>query len=417
MRDVKNAGLWMAATLLLLGALAYVMLQPSRTVQRPTVIATSGPLGPAGPVTEARLPGASSDALPSVEWMMEGQNPGRTRAVAAPLPLPLTRQRAVGVATDHEAGSPPVFAGGLMLVETKDHLRAYDLRDGSQRWAYEHPGSYISPTVAGDKVYIRVESGNQGQLVALDLASGALAWHFVPRRLSSSASGYFGGHLSAPVVVDGTLYVGAGKEVYALDAATGEQRWEFTAQELITSSAAVAGEQLFISDFEFIYALDRASGAQVWTSPSESAISFAPVVAEGTVLVTRGDGVAALDLVSGASRWELKIPGESLVAAGIAGGRAYVKSTETLFALSLADGTEAWRFKNLNFVSLPAVAGEQVFIVSGSGADSALEALDAASGASLYRQPVRQLATTAPVIAGRAIYLRMEDGRVLGLWS
>jgi outer membrane protein assembly factor BamB len=85
--------------------------------------------------------------------------------------------------------------------------------------------------------------------------------------------------------------------------------------------------------------------------------------------------------------------------------------------VDLTDGRETWRFSETNFVSLPAVAGGQVFVISGVGADTAVLALDGASGKSVWKQPVRSLASTAPVIAGGAIYVRMEDGRVLGMWS
>jgi outer membrane protein assembly factor BamB len=420
----QNRTLWMVAIIALLGALAYVALQPTRAT--PTAPAASGPLnpaavqpaasGPLGPFAGAAAPDQRAAAA-AAEWTMEGQNPARTRAVAESLALPLTRQRVVAMPRDHETGSPPVLAGGLMLVETKDHLRAFDLRNGDERWTYSQNGSYISPAVSGERVFIRAESGDKGQLIALDLQSGKSEWQFTPKRLSSSANGYFGGHLTSPVIAGDQLYVAAGKELYALDAATGEVGWEFKAQNYVTSSATVAGGRVFISDFDYIYAVDQASGTLLWTYPAASAISFSPVASEQAVLVMSGTAVAALDAASGEKLWVFELPGEKLVPAGTQGGLAFVKSTETLYALQLADGREAWRFRETNFVSLPAVAGDQVFVVSGIDASSAVVALDTATGKSVWRQPVPALASTAPVIASGAVYVRMGDGRVLGLWS
>lgn len=423
MADTKHNGIWMVSILLLLGALAYIALRPAPGAPTPAqasgasaALAPAAPaseLGPLGPFAQAAQPAPGALA----DWTMEGQNPGRTRFGATPIRLPLTQRRAVQMPADREAGSPPVIASGLMLVETKDHLRAIDLRSGKERWAYGNPGAYISPAVAGGRAYLRAESNNTGRLVALDLLSGTEVWQFTPRRLSSEVNSYFGGHLGSPVIAEGAVFVGAGKELYALDAATGKTRWEFAAQDFVTSSATVAGGRVFISDFKFVYGIDQASGALLWTYPANSAISFSAVATDDMVLVTSGEKVAALGAADGTVRWELARPGEKLIPAAITDELAFVKSTERLYALRLSDGREVWQFHDINFVSLPAVAGGQVFLVQGMGGATAVVALDSGSGRELWKQPLRSLATTAPVIAGGAIYVRMEDGRVLGLWG
>jgi outer membrane protein assembly factor BamB len=419
MADTQNRGLWMTAIIALFGALAFVALR-SPAPAPPPAAAPDGPLAPlalleGGPLGPFAVAGSAEQA--PAEWAMEGYDAGRTRFADRPLSLPLTQQRAVPMPTDRETGSPPVIAGGLMLVETRDHLRAFDLHSGRERWAFGQAGSYISPAVAGERAYLRAESANKGQLIALDLQNGEPVWRFTPRRLSSQQNGYFGGHLGSPVIADDVVFVGAGKELYALDSATGAMRWEFAAQDYVTSSATVAGGRVFISDFKFVYGIDQASGKLLWSFPSESAISFSPVAGADVVLVTRGERVVALDAATGAQRWELGVAGQKLIPAALNADTAFIKSTETLYALRLADGSEAWRFRDLNFVSLPALAGGQVFVVSGQGADSAVVALDAGSGKGVWKQAVRSLAATAPVIAGGALYVRLDDGRVLGLWS
>jgi len=185
----------------------------------------------------------------------------------------------------------------------------------------------------------------------------------------------------------------------------------------VTSSATVADGRVFISDFDYIYAIDQNSSALLWTYPAKDAISFSAVATDRAVMVTSGSAVLALDAATGQPLWEHSVMGEKLIPAGAIGDVAFVKSTETLYALNLADGKENWRYHNINFVSLPALAGEQVFVVSGIGADSAVLALNASSGESMWEQRIRSLASTAPIIAGGALYVRMEDGRVLGLWS
>jgi outer membrane protein assembly factor BamB len=350
------------------------------------------------------------------DWAMEGNNPSRTRSTNAQLALPLSQQSEVILTADTGSGSPLTIARGTMLVESEHMLRAFDLRDGSQRWSFPLRGIYVSPAVAGKYVFVRSESDNKGQMLALDIDSGKILWAFTPKRLSSKSNSYFGGHLTSPVVVDGTVFVGAGKEVYALDAANGAVRWEFAAKEYITSSATVADGRIYISDFEAIYAIDQKSGTQLWSYPTTMTLYFAPVIGGQTVLIASGQQLVALDTVSGQQRWITSLPGEGVIPSAVQGSRAFVKSTSTLYALDLASGKQLWQVHDTNYISLPAVAGDQVFVINGMGASTALLALDAGTGRNTWTLPVKSLATTAPVIAGQSLYVRTTDGRVLGFW-
>jgi outer membrane protein assembly factor BamB len=210
------------------------------------------------------------------------------------------------------------------------------------------------------------------------------------------------------------VFVGAGEEVYALDAATGALRWIFAAQDYITSSATISGDRIYIADFGHLYAIDQQTGALVWNYPTQRSIYFSPVVAAQTVLLTNGDAVVALDTTSGKPRWNLSVPGEELIPGAVQGPRAFVKSTSALYALDLASGKELWRSRDVDFISLPVVAGDQVYVVSGMGANTAVAVLDATTGRDTWRRPVAALAEAAPVIAGQSLYVRTMDGRVLG---
>ncbi len=417
MSSTWQRGLWMIAVIALLAGIAYVALRSPSVDQ--------GAMAPVAPPAAGAIvaPGnafsqpAATGAEITGDWAMEGLNPARTRAVETPIALPLTRQRVMASASFEEGVSPPVIARGLMLVETKDALTAIDLRTGRQRWAYPQSGTYISPAVVGDNVYFRAESGNKGQLVALELSSGRQRWSFTPKRLSNAGSGYFGGHLTSPIIADNIVYVGAGKELYALDAISGKVRWEFDTQDYVTSSASFAGGQVFISDFEYFYAIDPQTGTMRWSYPANSAMYFASVATGDIVLISSGQNLIALDARDGTMRWEKSVPGEALIPAGAQGNRVFVKTTNTLFALDPGDGRELWSFQNLNYVSLPALTSGYAFVVSGMGADARVAALDVATGESAWMQAVQKLATTAPVIAGRAVYVRTTDGRVVELLS
>jgi outer membrane protein assembly factor BamB len=421
MKQASKQPRWLIGVVLAgLAVLALLVVRPqSAPVGAPAAAQPSGAqTGAARPSDANSVPAAAAPTLASTsgpdDWAMEGYNPARTRAIEAGLALPFTQRREVKVAGDDGDGSPLTIAQGVMLVESSHLLRAFDLRSGAERWSLKLDGIYVSPAVAGNTVFVRSESDNKGQTLALDITSGKQRWAFRPRRLSSSANGYFGGHLTSPVVVDGTVFVGAGKEVYALDATTGAVRWTFAAQDYISSSATVSNGRIYISDFQNLYAIDQHNGVLIWAFSTKRSIYFSPVVAAQTVLVANGDTLVALDTANGKQRWALSVPGEGLIPGAVQESRVFVKSTSALYALDLASGKQLWRAEDLNFISLPVVAGDQVYVVSGMGAATALAALDVSTGRDTWKHQVASLAKTAPVIAGQSLYVRTTDGRVLG---
>src|SRR5262245_41919361 len=133
-----------------------------------------------------------------------------------------------------------------------------------------------------------------------------------------------GGLTTAPPVVDGTVYLqGASGQVVAVDLASGAVDWasEPSGGNIGPFGVAVDGERVYALDgAEGVLALDRSDGTEVWstdvtTTPSLG-IDIQPVVVDGLVLVssvpvsTRGIYAAgdrgvihALDAATGAIRW------------------------------------------------------------------------------------------------------------------
>lgn len=72
-------------------------------------------------------------------------------------------------------------------------------------------------------------------------------------------------YISTPAVVDGSIYFGSGdKNVYALDAKTGEERWRFATNNVNSSPAVVDGTVYIGSDDKNFYALDAKTGVELW---------------------------------------------------------------------------------------------------------------------------------------------------------
>ncbi|MFC4549489.1 PQQ-binding-like beta-propeller repeat protein [Halorussus sp. GCM10023401] len=110
----------------------------------------------------------------------------------------------------------PVTDGETVYVDADEPTRivALDAADGRRRWGERVSAGYAlgHPSLVGDVLYVPLASHDAGPggVVGFDTTTGAERFRFVPPW--SRAHG-----TSPPVVVDGTLYLGVGRTVYALE--------------------------------------------------------------------------------------------------------------------------------------------------------------------------------------------------------
>jgi len=198
----------------------------------------------------------------------------------------------------------------------------------------------------------------------------------------------------SPVVVGDTVYTGASGDpggVYALDTATGEQRWGFEPEGYVTSAPAVVDRTLYVGTWaRQFYAMDAESGEVLWqTDVGHRLGTSSPVVAGGTVFVgTEGDGPL---VVSGPED-------EEEFEAG------------ALVALDVDTGEEQWRYDDFderaNVSSSPAYADGTVYVggENANGSGSTLYALDAATGGVEWERNLRGHQELSPTVADGTVY-------------
>jgi polyvinyl alcohol dehydrogenase (cytochrome) len=140
------------------------------------------------------------------------------------------------------SASPSVVRGTVYVGSWNGKMYALEASTGRMRWAFDvadphpedrtgFPGIQSSAAVSHGKVYFGAADANVYAVVA---RSGTLAWK-VP--LGDPATAVEGAHVwSSPAVFDHTVYVGKASHidapcvrgaVFALDAATGAQKWRF----------------------------------------------------------------------------------------------------------------------------------------------------------------------------------------------
>ncbi len=145
-----------------------------------------------------------------------------------------------------EAPTAPLLSSvastnNLLVIGTLDaHVRAYSPTDGAERWAFE--GSewfWATPLVGGDVVYA---ADLDGRVYALDSATGAERWRTALAR---------GNVRAAPVLAAGTLVIAAAEgAIFGLDPASGTERWstQSNSGRLLASPLVLESGILFVSD-------------------------------------------------------------------------------------------------------------------------------------------------------------------------
>src|SRR4051794_14526137 len=148
---------------------------------------------------------------------------------------------------------------------------------------------------------------------------------------------------SSTAIVDGVVYAGAGDgNLLALDLATGKLRWKYATGNLLgESSPAVAGGLVYVGDLSGVFhAVNVKDGSKAWTFKTGSEIKSSPVVAGETVLIGSYDThLYALEARTGKLRWKLKTNGQVHATPTVVDGTIYFGGCDEQFrAGRLRDG-------------------------------------------------------------------------------
>ena len=155
--------------------------------------------------------------------------------------------------TENEVASSPTVVDETVFVGSSGHtFYALDRDGGTERWSADTDGPVISsPTVADGTVYVGSGNGyNADSVYAFDLTDGDLLWTSDTERES---------FVSSPTVVDGHLYIVAytnPSRLYALDTTDGTELWSFATDGWNPSSPIVVDGTLFVGGEKGLFALD-----------------------------------------------------------------------------------------------------------------------------------------------------------------
>ncbi|MFW6436496.1 MAG: LamG-like jellyroll fold domain-containing protein [Halococcoides sp.] len=129
------------------------------------------------------------------------------------------------VSVEHDRASGPTVSDGELV--------ALDRSDGTARWVYDTGSSVTtSPAVDRSTVYAGLQNGS---LLAVNSTDGSLRWTYSGTSLESD-----------PAVVNDTVYLGDSDRVVALDAASGTERWSYTASGPVRAGPVPISDSVFV---------------------------------------------------------------------------------------------------------------------------------------------------------------------------
>jgi outer membrane protein assembly factor BamB len=277
--------------------------------------------------------------------------------------------------------NPAVASDGFVYVGSTDGeveaLVDSGLEGVRSRWTYSGVGEtiqgvYTTPVVGTELLYV---SAIDGFLYALEKETGTLGstgW----RRPQGEREG-MRPLVSGPALDEALGIVVVGSEdhnLYAYDAGTGEELWQFT------------------------------TGDKIWSTP---------VINQGTVYFGSHDKkVYAIDLVTGEKKWEKETGGAVVARPLVSSGMVIVGSFDRkLYAWNAENGEEAWSqpFEASNWFWAGAVANNSTIFAPSM--DGNVYALDR-NGNLLWEHQMGSPIVSTPVLVPRGLVVASREGKI-----
>lgn len=302
--------------------------------------------------------------------------------------------------------SPAVDDGSVYVAAANGDLLALDLATGKLRWKYVTGGSIgeSSPAVGGGAVFI----GDLGGTIhAVSVKDGSRLWTFkTDGEVKASPT------LAADLVLIGSYDT----HLYALESRTGKVRWKFQTNGPVHATASVRDGVVYITGCdENFRALRLATGALLFTIPTGAYTGASPLV-DGTraYFGTFNYEVLGVDLKTRRIAWRYRNPGREFPfysSAAVVEGRVIVGGRDkVVHAINASTGRAAWTFTTKARVdSSPAIAAGRVWVGS---SDGHLYVLDAGTGQKQWEFDAGAPITASPAVAQGRVVIGAQDGRI-----
>lgn len=275
-----------------------------------------------------------------------------------------------------------------------------------EKWTFaagnpKNGGVEGAPAIVGGVVYV---ASLDKHLYAIDLATGKQKWKVK-----------LGAMKASPAVKSERIYVGdLDGKFYCLKAADGSKVWEFEAQGEITAGANFHGNNVLIGSHDStLYCID-AEGKKVWDVKTDGPVNGAAAVIGDVTFVAGCDSILhILDAKSGKELGAVDLGGQAAATAAVVGDFAYIGTmANTVVAVDLKKKSKAWAFeaavRQQPFFASAAATGD--IVVAGSR-DKKVYGINPKTGKQAWSLPTEGQVDASPVIVGGRAYVGcLSDG-------
>jgi len=271
-----------------------------------------------------------------------------------------------------------VYVTSSFVTYSRASIYCLNASNGAQIWNHTTPkgNGFTTPIVYGGIVY--TNSNSEKAVFAFNASTGSMIWNTT-------------GRISA--VAKDIAYV-AGDGVLALDAVTGKRIWSYEGPML---SASIVGGYAYIRSSGLVYALDAASGIEKWSLNTTEHIVSLAVVGKYVYVVYRNldsygvnviaSGIFALDAATGNQVWEYKTE-RGVSSPIVAGDIVYVGSGDgNVIALNTSNGTKIWNYTTEGSPSSSVLSDPYLYVSVNSNSEpwkASLYCIDATNGAKVW---------------------------------
>lgn len=224
---------------------------------------------------------------------------GGVEALDAATGAPQWRATVANIPVDGRLDGLTVVDGALLLTiseaaytQVPSSVLALSSQDGAELWRTTDPdgGGFVVRAADRDTAYITADSGRS--LSAVSVQDGATRWSAAPGAGSAFTAG---------AITDSALIVaerrgsdpGATASLAAFDLATGVETWRFAIDGTTASTPIILGDAVYAAATggDLMYAVDAATGAERWSRPVGSGRVLAATI---DMVLVEGDALYAL---------------------------------------------------------------------------------------------------------------------------
>ena len=284
-------------------------------------------------------------------------------------------------------------------------------------WEFKYPkGAFesspiIVSTNGATTVYVAgIDVNVKGRIYAIDLATGKEKWHFEIEE----------GFIASPAWRNGKIYVGdmAGM-IYCVDEA-GKEVWRYETQGEISSSANFYKSLvLFGSQDANLYALDQETGKLKWKHAVDDQIQCGATVAGNRCFLAGCDAkLHVVNLDEGKEAGSVEIGSPTGTTAAVLGDAVFFGTEQgTFFSVNYLDDPEInWKWEDpVGQTSIRSSAAVTDSHVVFGARNRKVNAINPKDGTDLWAAKLKAKVDGSPIIAGDRVYAGSTDGRLYTL--